>query len=142
MNPPSEDFKDVLAAAGVGVFGAQGGWGIYIGTEPERPQATITLYDTGGFEPDPARLLDKPTVLIRVRGEPGGYQAAFAKAAEVRDALLGLPSQTLGGAWYVGVWVTGDIGFVSNDDHDRPVFTMSLRAVREPAAGGGHREAL
>jgi len=51
MNPTTIDLKDVLEANSVGVFGASSGWGIYIGFEPESPDTTITLYDTGGNNP-------------------------------------------------------------------------------------------
>lgn len=136
MNSAAMDLKDVLVSAGIGTFGGSTGWGIYIGFEPSAPDTVITLYDTGSSqEPNPAYLLDFPTIQIRVRGAKGDYPGAFAKAFAVKDVLLGLPPQTINGTRYDGVWMVSDVSYIGTSE-DRPVFTSNWRIAREPATGG------
>jgi len=51
MNPVSEDVKDKLVTAGVGVYAATTGWGIFTVVEPDKPATTITIYNTPGRPP-------------------------------------------------------------------------------------------
>ena len=78
-NGTAEDFSGILVTAGVGTIGATSGWRIGVAVEPDGsgiPDTTITLFDTGGFSPNPKWIIDEPSVQIRVRGSPNGYQAA------------------------------------------------------------------
>ena len=129
--------KDILETAAVGVFGATTGWGIYIHREPESPpDSTITIYETGGEDPNPKWLLDFPSVQVRVRGDKGGYVAAKAKATEILDALLGWPSQVLNGDTWVAVNQIGGINPIGDDDNDRPLFSLNYGLIIQPATGG------
>jgi len=129
--------KDVLEVASVGTFGATTGWGIFISREPDTDQDTvITIYNTGGEDPNPRYLLDFPSVQVRVRGDRGGYQAAHTKAVDIRDALLGLPSQLLNGDQWVAVNEIGSINQLGYDENDRPLFTLNYGLIIQPAAGG------
>lgn len=132
---PSEDIKDLLVAAGVGIFAAETGWSINISKEPTKPDTAITIYPTGGTDPNPKFILDHPSVQVRVRGGIKDYNAGYAKAQAIKDALLGLPSQTVDGTVIVGVWMISDIAFLRYDDNDRPLFTTNWRLDREPATG-------
>lgn len=136
MTDPAEGTKDLLVTAGVGTFGATTGWGIYISKEPESPDSVITITNAGDhFPANPKWLLDYPTVQVRVRGDKGGYQAAHAKAIEVRDALLGLPSQTLNGdVWEIVVEV-GGINWLGFDEQNRPRMSMNYNLTIQPATG-------
>lgn len=139
---PSVGIRDLLVAAGVGVFAATSGWAIFIGREPANPVTTITIYDTGGFSPNPKWNIDEPTVQVRVRGSTGNFQAAYAKANAVKEALLGLPSQDLNGDRWVSVRQLGDIHNLGYDNSERPLFTINFRMIVEPLVGSGHRTAL
>lgn len=140
-NTAAEDLKDELEAAGVGTFAAETGWSLRVGKEPAKPNRTVTLYDTGGPEPNPKFLLEEPRVLARVRGEPDDYPGASAKALEVRDALLGSPRKTINGTVYVGIWADSDPSLLEYDEESRPIFVVNFRTVREPASGT-HRQSL
>lgn len=141
MSDPSDGVKDLLVAAGVGIFSAITGWGIYISKEPTTPDTVITIYDTGGRPSNPKWLLDYPNVQVRVRGSKGGYQAAYIKMKAVKDALLGLPSQTVGGDQWVAVNEIGGIILLHYDENDRPILVSNYELIIEPAAGT-HRTAL
>lgn len=140
-NAPSVDVKNKLEADGVATFGATSGWAMYIGEEPDTPDQTVTLYDTTAGEPNPKWLQDEPHVQIRVRGTRADYTGAYDKVYQIMDLLLGLPQQTLGGTVYVGIWALGDPHLLGYDDNRRPVFTLNLRMVREPAEGD-HRDSI
>lgn len=140
MSIVSIDMKDILVADGVGVFGGGGTWSIYIGLEPPDPDQVITLYDTGGNDPNPRLLIDFQTFQVRVRGLPGEYQETYVKMQDARDSLLALPSQTINTTLYDGVWQTGDVAFIGQGE-SRPIFTANFRVIREPAAGM-HRVSL
>lgn len=132
--PVSIDVKDVLVSAGVGVFAAVTGWSINIGTEPVSPDTAITVYDTGGADPDPKWLLEFPTFQVRIRGSEGGYVLAYTKAKEIKDALLGFPTQVVNNTVYAGIWAVSDITHIGADQ-ERPIFVINFRTAREPDSG-------
>lgn len=135
--------KDLLVTAGVGIFAASSGWGIYIGQEPTLPTTVITLFNTGGRASNPLWLLDFPSLNARVRGAPGGYVAAQQKAKDVKDALLGLPSQDLNGDRWVSVTMIGDINELGFNENNQPQFSLNFALIIEPAnVAGDNRRPL
>ena len=128
MNPSSEDIKDILesSAVGVGTFATD----LFIGKEPDSPNACVTIYDTGGAEPEAGYVYDYPTIQIRIRGEVGGYRNAYLKAKEVRDALHGRINEIWSSTRYIGIWAMSDILFLGIDDKQRPIFTVNFRIHR------------
>jgi hypothetical protein len=117
------------------------GWTLKVGKSTAEPDQLITMYDTGGMPPNPKWAVDFPTIMATVRGKPNAYNAAWTKARAVRDALLGLFSQDLGGDRWVSITCPGDVGFVGYDDLQRPELTVNFRLIIEPTAVG-NREAL
>lgn len=132
MNPPSVDIKDLLVAAGLGVFGGTSGWAIYIGNEPDKPDTTITLYDLPGAEPDYAAGIEYPAIQVRVRGAPAAYLAAYERARQVRDMLLSMHKTPLGGALY-SAWMETDVAHLDTDESQRPIFVATYRLMRSEA---------
>lgn len=142
MNSPALDMKNLLLAASppIGTYGdnpSASGFSIYIGREPDNPDNTVTLYDTPGDVPNPKWLLDFPRFQVRVRSK--NYATAYGKAEEVKSVLLGLPSQTISGIRYVGVYVVIDTGFLMVDQVNRTIFTSTWRIIREPTVGVNRR---
>ena len=133
--PTSVDCKDLLVTAGIGVFGATSGWGIYISREPDLPNSVVTVFDVGGLTPNPAWLLDYPSVQIRVRGNPNDYIKTSDKAQDVKNALLGLTPQIVNGSNIRGITAIGDIAFLNYDESSRPIFTQNWRFTVQPASG-------
>jgi hypothetical protein len=130
MNPPSQDIKDFLVAAGVGTFGTD----LFVSKEPAADAdgniPTTTVYDTGGFDPEAQYVYDRPTVQVRVRGARGGYLAAYAKAQAARTALRTIFNETKNGTRYIGIWILGDIVALGDDEKGRPVLTLNIRIHR------------
>jgi len=141
MADPAEGIKDLLVTAGVGVFAATSGWGIFIASEPNKPDTAITINSTGGQPSNPRFLVDFPSVQVMVRGDENGYQALWTKVKAVKDALLGLPSQDLSGDRWVAINQAGNEGFLGFDDNNRPRFSLNFNLIIEPATGT-HRISL
>lgn len=134
--PITMDIRDLLVTASVGIVPVNGGsdtWPIYIGSEPDKPNDCITLYDIPGTSPNPKWLLDYPRFLARVRSD--NYEQGFTKAEELKSALLGLPSQDINGIRYVGIWVVVETHFLKADGEGRSIFVNTWRCIREPATG-------
>lgn len=109
------------------------GWQGRIGRLTESPHTQVALIDVAAAEnPNPKWLLNFPSLQALVRGSPDDYEAAYDKAKEVQDVLLGLdPFDTANGDRWSGVTGLGDIGFVYWDNNSRPVFSVNFRILLE-----------
>lgn len=129
MTSPADDLAGHLVAEGEGTLGGSSEWSINVSREPATPDSTITLYDTGGFQPDPDCGLEEPTVQVRVRAS--GYLAAFAKMEDVKNTLIGPDSLTLGDYKYVGLRGDGDVTSLGYDENDRVILVFNLNMMRD-----------
>lgn len=134
-SPTAVDIKDILVTAGVAVFASPTGWALAVSREPTTPNQVITVYDSGGTDPNPKFLLDHPAVQVRIRGNVNDYLGTYSKAQQVKDTLLGLQRQTVNTTVYVGIWQIGDIQNLGFDDSNRPILVTNWRIAREPVAG-------
>lgn len=143
MGSPADAVKDILVTAGIGAFGGTADWAIFISSAPDKPDPLIAIFDTGGATPNPKWLVDYPTVQVQVRGAQGGYQALYAKAKAVKDALLGYPSTDFNSLGYrlVSVTMNGDIASLGNDETYRTTLVLNFQLITEPLAGT-NRESL
>lgn len=132
MANPAEMLADLLVTAGIATKGAQTGWNVFVGKMPERPSSAISIQLTGGTAPNPRWLLDFPSVQALIRGDENAYQAAYTKAVQVKDALLGLPSQTIGTDRIVHVNGLGDIASLGFDESNRVMFSVNFAMIIEP----------
>jgi len=135
MTRPSEGIKDLMVTAGIGTFAATSGWFVGISKQPDLPNTCVVAYDSGGQAPNPRWLINKPSVQVRVRGDRGGYNAAYTKCVDVVNALLGLPSQDINSDRWVSIAQIGDINFLGYDALDRPMFSLNFGLIIEPASG-------
>lgn len=126
MNSTAQDIKDILVADGIGTFGTD----LFVSLEPSSPDACVTVFDSGGFDSEANYVYDRPTVMVRIRGDVFGYQAAWTKAESVKNSLHGLTNETHNGTRYVGIWCVGDIGFLEYDGENRPIFSVNFRVHR------------
>jgi hypothetical protein len=148
MNPPTIDIRDVLESEGIGVFGAEKGWAIFIGREPDQPTNVITLFDTGGGSPqipmdstvtkdgssDKHRkgFVEFANVQIRVRSKE--YISVYAKVEQIRKALAnrGVFFSLDNSAKYLNIEMQSDPLYVGEDDKRRQIFSLNIVATREP----------
>lgn len=135
MNPPSQDIKDILVTAGIGTFAATSGWAIYVARQPDQPDTTITLYDTGGtpLEGLCDQEIDNFTFQVKVRAN--GYQAAYAKFQEIEEELNGTKNhEVVVGAdtiRYQGIWRLQPAEFLRFDEEDRAELVQNYAGMRQ-----------
>lgn len=144
---PATHIKDLLVGASLGAFGGTADWALYIGWQPDAPDRSVTITDTGGPESTPNLLLDYKTVQIRVRGKRGDYEAGYIRSVQVQTVLLGINPQTMGNGDRIdGIIQAGGIGFMGFDaENQRPEFVMNYQLFFEPSAAnlpGTHRISL
>lgn len=132
----AKEVATILASAGVATLGPQtSGWSLFVGYQPESPDDTITVYNTGGERPLPHLLIDFPTVQVAVRASPGGYEEGYSKIWAAREALLGYPSADGVDGRIASIIVTGDIFQLGRDERARPLFTINFRLITHPDTG-------
>lgn len=137
----ADGVKGLLIAANVGQSNPAVDWFVSIGQSIAKPSNLISIMETGGKQPNPAWSIDYPSVQVRVRGGANNYIAAREKIRNVKDALLGLPSQTISGDRWTAINAIGDIAYMGNDANDLPSFVMNFALIIEPAVvAGSYRE--
>ncbi len=141
MAEPEDGIRDLLVTAGVGTFGATSGWGIFIGSQPTSPDTSITIREYIADLPMPKFLIDFPAVQVMIRGAPGGYQAAKAKARDVLNELHSIPSLDLNGDRWNSIRALSGPGYLGSDDNNRPKFSINFTLIIEPSSGT-YRESL
>lgn len=121
------------------------GWRVGVGPFTDTPDTQIVCVDGPGQESNPKWLLDYVIVQVLIRGAPqGGYQAAYGKARQAFDILLGMAPATVNGDRWDGITSLGGMPhFIGLDVNSRPLITANYRIIIEPAASAEtHREAL
>jgi hypothetical protein len=111
------------------------GWPLKFGKLPADIDKVVALYDTPGQSPNPRWRLDYPGVQALVRSTAHDYAGGYTKVREVRDALLGLDSVTVGSERIVSVTCLGDINYIGPDENSRPIFSVNFRMIIEPSSG-------
>jgi hypothetical protein len=136
MTAPSIGIKDLLVSHNIGTFklnhntpNSSPGWGISISRQHDKLDTLITIYDTQGLAPEPHLDINRPGVQILVRGSQSGYMAAYQKCEEIRDVLLGLPSQTINGDIWASLTMTSDILWLGYDENERPQFSLNFLLI-------------
>jgi hypothetical protein len=122
-----DDLKSQLATDGV-VDGATG-WGCYLGGQPETPDKTITIYETGGDgEPDQFSGTEHtyPTFQVRGRGAAFGYEALRTK---MQDVFNSLNNVDISGYVYVYPVDSGPIA-LGYDGNNRPQLVWNFKVMK------------
>ena len=127
--PPSDAVRTILETNSIGTFASHTGWGIYIGITPNEPNTIISIFDTGGLAPDPALDINYPGFQIVVRSDTNDYTGGWAKAQQIKDKLLGLPSQTINGDVWAAITMNSDILYLGQDDLFRSMFSLNFSAI-------------
>jgi hypothetical protein len=140
MASPADNLRTIIPTT---VLGGATGWTPRVGLMDEEADQMAVFYDTGGQNANPRWLLDYPTIQVCVRGKERDYSTAYAKIKEIKDCLLGLEPQDIGGDRFDSVICLGDIMFLGYDDRMRPKFSVNFRCIVEPATNAlTQREAL
>lgn len=125
MSSPAADLAGYLESQGLGAIADD----IFISREPAGVNECITVYDTGGFPPDPDCGIERPTAQLNVRAED--YATAYQKLELAKNTLITPKGFDFNGYRYVGVWGDGDIGSLGYDDNDRSILVFNVNIMRE-----------
>jgi len=132
MNSPADDIMTILTA--VPALGLTAATNMFVGHMPEdKTSLVVCVFDTGGY--DPANIMSgsgvsRPTVEIMVRGIPGEYEDAYAKAAAIDAQLHLLTGTTVDTARYLIISRIGDINSIGVDKGRQPLLTINYRMER------------
>lgn len=137
MSSPAREIADYLAALGItGDFGGDADWSVHVSREPANPPNVVTIYDTGGADPE-VFTLERPGIQVRVRSQD--YEAAWEQHRAIRQALLlpeaeasGQPlERVMGAGRYVQIAPVADILSIGRDDNDRHILVANYLATRQ-----------
>lgn len=133
-----EEFAQLLADRGLGVFHADGSAGgtIFLAALPTAPDRCKAIATYGGAESSVLLDYDEPRVQIRCRGTKDP-RTAEADAQAVYDALHGLGYFTLpGGTWLqLAVGIQAGPVYIGRDENGRHEYVVNIRAeVSRPSA--------
>jgi hypothetical protein len=133
-NSPAADIASLIIAANIASFSPTSTLPfIAVGFEPDiRNRAIITIYDTGGRNPEPKHQRDYPNIQVRTKAkEAQDYPSAYDAQQAVRDLILGMNRITIGGTLYIGCWQVGDVGSLAPDYNMRSILISNYRLARE-----------
>jgi len=132
MNAPSQDIKDLLEASSATtglIFGST----LFVGQEPDGggvADKVVSIFDTGGGQPDTKRTLKLPTIMIKIRGDVFGYQAGYTLAELIVTTLHAVENTTVNSTRYIYIIAQSDINFLGYDKSNRPMWTINFRIMR------------
>jgi len=137
MNPCSVDIKNILEAAGIGVFASTSSseYGIYIGQGADKPDNIIAVFDTGGSPINPISKDTAPEYIgtdnVQIKVRSNSYQDAWRKAREVEEELDRKINITVGNVFYNVIYRTTTMVFDSYDEQNRAVWRQNYSALRQ-----------
>lgn len=131
MNMPTEDIKDMLVEAGIGLTFAQN---LFIGQEPARPDNVVTLFDGPGAPPqltmEYGKQMDLPSINVRVRN--ASYPAAMALGYSIYAYLSGRANTPKNGAFYGLIQPIDSPMLIDWDENNRCRVVFNLEIYRRP----------
>lgn len=111
------------------VVGGATGWTLFKSYQPASPDKTITIYETGGPEPDqtPGTGHDFPTFQVRGRGTEFGYEALRTKMQEIFNTLN---NASVSGYVYILALDSGPVSLGYDKDGNRPQLVWNFKAMK------------
>ena len=111
------------------VVGGVTGWTLFKSYQPKSPDKTITIYETGGPEPDqtPGTGYDFPTFQVRGRGAEFGYEALRSK---MQDVFNSINNATISGYVYIFAVDSGPIPLGYDKEDNRPQLTWNFKTMK------------
>lgn len=125
-----EEFAQLLAQLGHGVYTNQVGDTIFLERLPPDPDEAVALARYGGAASDSKLPQDEIRLQARVRGSMTDTRSGEQRAQAIYDDLHGLSNRALpGGTWLeLCVGVQGGPVYMGPDEHDRNEYAVSFRA--------------
>ena len=129
MNAPSIDIAEMLEA--VSSLGLTLGVNLFIGSEPVKPNETVTIYDTYGSPPQLTLDVQDyyyPSIQIRVRAQD--YVTGWNLVNSIMLALHGRAQETWNGTLYSVIFCSSGPAHLDWDENRRPRFIVNFNLQR------------
>lgn len=130
MNPVSLDMKDLIEAESE--LSLEYARNLFIGTEPNEPDNCVTIYDTGGLDPqltyDREEGFFYDRFQLRVRNRH--YLEGVSLARDLMNALHGRGHEEMNGTEYELIRCVGSPSFIGRDEKGRLLFVVNFEAQR------------
>ena len=130
MNPVSVDIKDLLEEQSY--FGLEFGENLFVGREPDKPNDTVTIFDTPGFGPLLTMTKESryyyDSIQIRVRSD--NYITGYELAAEIVDFLHGKSHEEVNGMYYSLIQCVNGPALLDWDKNNRARFFINFNVQR------------
>ena len=132
-----DDIADVLSSGGAGTVGTT----IFKGLMPDRPDACVAVYETGGLAPVHAMnplvgqaVAERPRVQVVARAAQQDYETARSKASCCFKLLDGLPGRTVNATRYLGAFAVQSPFLLGRDESGRVLLGCNFDVVQELTA--------
>jgi hypothetical protein len=134
MSTP-KDIAEYLQTKAVGTVGTS----IFYGSEPPKPDESITVFEYAGFEPNLQAGLEFPNIQIRVRSS--SWETARARLQTIQDLLQEIgnedgddetlaPGITLNGTFYAAIRAAQGITSLGEDENRRMRLTQNFNITK------------
>lgn len=125
MKSPAYSVANRLVTAGFGTLASTTGWSVNAFQEPVSPDTCITVYDSGGLEPDTDEMDDRPSIQVRVRSHI--YQDAYEKIHAIATYLRGQFGITLDTRRFASFEQQGGVLPLGMDDNRRFLLVVNFQ---------------
>jgi hypothetical protein len=129
MNAPSQDIKDMLVADSS--LDLVLGTNLFVGKEPAKPRACVTIFDTYGFPPYLGLTdvgYEYPSIQIRVRNY--NYRDGWEIAQDIVTSLHGRSHETWNDALYTVVYCSSGPALLDWDENENVRFIINFNLQR------------
>lgn len=132
MLSASKDIADLIGQSSAG-FGLTFATNLFVDTEPERPDDSVTVILTGGSQPNNETDIYNPSFMIRIRGASDKFPETYKLAQDILEYLHLINNEEVNNSKFLGIWATSDVLSLGRDEQkNRPSFSINFRSMRTP----------
>jgi hypothetical protein len=128
MNDVATEIATYLEDESIGTIGTD----LFVGDQPDSSDNVISVFNTGGYQPDKYLPTAKPTVEVLVRNK--SYASCASKIQDVVDLLHNQYNVTLvsGGNYYFYIRLVAEPSSLGRDEKGRQEFSANFEIkIRE-----------
>lgn len=115
-----DDLAAYMASHGIGTVGTD----LFKSYMPTDPVTNVTIYETGGPQPNKELPIKKPTFQVTVRS--ASYSTGRARLAAVRALFQGINSTTIGSTFFFYIEAISEGGHLGRDDNGADLFSINF----------------
>jgi hypothetical protein len=121
----------------LGTYISNGVGTLVLGILPDTPDSICAVFENTGMSPmftmgDGGIVVDRPMVMIQVRGVPDAYEAPRDRAMAIRTYLSSLTGVTSSGINVMRIEAMGSVNHFAVDAKRRNVFSVNFLCHLQP----------